>query len=108
MLLVSWTVPIALGVAIRSVCPGLASVQAALWRCAARDLDTVSSHLRPGAKGTFWLDLAAVLLLVGGLNLVVWSGFVGGWVLAGVALVRLVLSVGYRQVVRRRDRGPTE
>jgi hypothetical protein len=63
----------------------------------------MSRHIRPGSNRTFWVDLAALIVLVGGLNLVIWGGFVTGWVLVAVAGAKLSLTLVNRRRIQRRD-----
>jgi hypothetical protein len=49
----------------------------------------VARHVLPGSQWSWWGEFAAVLVLVLGLNLLVWANFVGGWALAGIAVLKL-------------------
>jgi hypothetical protein len=51
------------------------------------------------------LDSVALLILLVGLNLVIWGSLVAGWALAAIAFAKLMLTLVSRWRIRRRDDG---
>jgi len=60
------------------------------------------SHSSSTPSRSFAIDLMAVVVLVLGLSLLIWSNFVAGWALVGIAVIRLAVSlVNRRRIVNR-------
>jgi hypothetical protein len=56
-----------------------------------------------GAKADSWIDVAAVLVLLLGLNFMLWGSLpVPGWILVLVGAIRLAGLVAYRRYDRMR------